>query len=112
MSDFDYIIIGAGSLSCATWLGLMLLPWGPGAFALALFGLLGLVGGMFVAAGQDRKEASFYQAMQFQKFSVKAMLALGLEKRLVAAGYRALSRRTAERAQAPAELRELLEDRQ
>ncbi|MFI6315143.1 Rossmann-like and DUF2520 domain-containing protein [Nocardia fusca] len=30
----------------------------------------------------------------------------------IAAGYRALSRRTAERAQAPAELRELLEDRQ
>lgn len=51
--------------------------------------VLGLVGGMFVAAEQDRKEASFYQAMQFQKFSVKAMLALGLEKRLLAAGYRA-----------------------
>ena len=50
---------------------------------------LGLVGGMFVAAEQDRKEASFYQAMQFQKFSVRAMLALGLEKRLAAAGYRA-----------------------
>ena len=50
---------------------------------------LGLLGGMIVGADQDRKESSFYQAMQFQKFSVKAMLALGLEKKLNAAGYRA-----------------------
>ncbi len=50
---------------------------------------LGLVGGMIVAAEQDRKESRFYQAMQFQKFSVKAMLAAGLEKKLGAAGYRA-----------------------
>lgn len=51
--------------------------------------VLGLVGGMFVATEQDRKEATFYQAMRFQKFSVKAMLAVGLERKLAAAGYRA-----------------------
>jgi hypothetical protein len=51
--------------------------------------VLGLLGGMIVAAEQDRKETAFYQAMQFQKFSVKAMLAAGLQKKLAAAGYRA-----------------------
>jgi hypothetical protein len=47
-----------------------------------------LVGGIFVAADQDNKQTKFYQAMQFQKFSVKAILAAHMEKKLNAAGYR------------------------
>jgi hypothetical protein len=48
-----------------------------------------LVGGIFVAAEQDSKQSKFYQAMQFQKFSVKAILSAMLEKKLNAAGYQA-----------------------
>ncbi len=50
---------------------------------------LTLVGGIFVAAEQDRKEALFYQAMQSQKFSFEATLGAALESGLAAAGYRA-----------------------
>src|SRR4051812_44318972 len=46
-----------------------------------------LVGGIFVAADQDQKQAKLYRAMQFEKFSVKTVLAGTLESRLRAAGY-------------------------
>jgi len=65
------------------------------AFALAL------VGGIFVAAEQDRKEAKLYQAMQFEKFSLKSVLAAQLAAKLKAAGYEV---RIAERpGEAPAD---------
>src|SRR3954470_13466099 len=50
---------------------------------------LGLLGGFFVAADQDTKQAKFYQAMQFQKFSVKSMLSAALAQKMAEAGYQA-----------------------
>jgi hypothetical protein len=48
-----------------------------------------LVGGIFVAADQDDKQARLYEAMRIEKFSLKGMLASVLQRRLEAAGYRA-----------------------
>lgn len=46
-----------------------------------------LVGGIVVAVDQDRKESEFYQAMQFQKFSMNAVLGALVRDKLNAAGY-------------------------
>ncbi len=50
------VILGAGALSCAVWLGLMLLPWGPGLSGYLLYGLLGLSAGGFVVTYAAAKE--------------------------------------------------------
>lgn len=52
------VILGAGILSCASWLALMLLPWGPGASGLALYGILGLSAGGFVVTYAAAKEVA------------------------------------------------------
>lgn len=42
------VIVGGSAIAVLAWLGLILLPWGPGRSGLALFGLLGLGSGAFV----------------------------------------------------------------
>ncbi|HRH81122.1 MAG TPA: MFS transporter [Thiobacillaceae bacterium] len=50
------VILGAGVLSCASWLALMFLPWGPGLSGYALYALLGLTAGGFVVTYAAAKE--------------------------------------------------------
>ncbi|WP_303908596.1 MFS transporter [Thiohalomonas denitrificans] len=50
------VILGAGVLSCAVWLGLMLLPWGPGFSGFLLYTLLGISAGGFVVTYAAAKE--------------------------------------------------------
>ena len=50
------VIVGASLLSSATWLGLILLPWGPGWSGYLLFTLVGFVAGGFVVTYAAAKE--------------------------------------------------------
>lgn len=50
------VIVGAGLLSCASWLAMILLPWGPGWSGLALYAALGLSGGGMVVTYATAKE--------------------------------------------------------
>lgn len=50
------VILGAGVLSCAVWVALMALPWGPGVSGFALYILLGLSAGGFVVTYAAAKE--------------------------------------------------------
>jgi sugar phosphate permease len=50
------VILGAGLLSCASWLALLTLPWGPGWSGLALYAALGLSAGGFVVTYAVAKE--------------------------------------------------------
>jgi sugar phosphate permease len=50
------VILGAGVLSCAVWLALMALPWGPGLSGFLLYTLLGLSAGGFVVTYAAAKE--------------------------------------------------------
>jgi len=70
----------------------IVLPPEPRTYAVVNLGIpalaLALVGGIFVAADQDDKQARLYEAMRSEKFSLKAKLATVLQRRLEAAGYR------------------------
>lgn len=50
------LILGGALGSCLAWLGLILLPWGPGWSGMLLYGLLGLVAGGFVVTYAAAKE--------------------------------------------------------
>ncbi len=50
------VIIGAALASCLIWLGLILLPWGPGWSGLLLYSLLGVAAGGFVVTYAAAKE--------------------------------------------------------
>jgi sugar phosphate permease len=50
------VILGAGLFSCASWLALYALPWGPGWSGLALYAALGLSAGGFVVSYAVAKE--------------------------------------------------------
>lgn len=50
------VIAGGAALSCLAWLGLILLPWGPGWSGLLLYALLGLAAGGFVVTYAAAKE--------------------------------------------------------
>lgn len=50
------VILGAGLLSLASWLAMILLPWTAGASGLALYTLLGLSAGGFVVTYASTKE--------------------------------------------------------
>ncbi|MFA5081639.1 MAG: MFS transporter [Hydrogenophilaceae bacterium] len=50
------VILGAAILSCLSWLGLILLPWGAGWSGLALYAVLGLSAGGFVVGYGAAKE--------------------------------------------------------
>ena len=50
------VILGAGLLSCASWLGLIFLPWGPGWSGFALYAALGLSAGGMVVTYAAAKE--------------------------------------------------------
>lgn len=50
------VILGAAVLSCASWLGLILLPWGPGWSGLSLYASLGLSAGGMVVTYAAAKE--------------------------------------------------------
>lgn len=50
------VILGAGLASCASWLALIALPWGPGWSGLALYAALGLSAGGFVVTYAVAKE--------------------------------------------------------
>lgn len=50
------VILGAGLLSCASWLGLIFLPWGPGWSGLLLYAVLGLSAGGMVVTYAAAKE--------------------------------------------------------
>jgi sugar phosphate permease len=50
------VILGGALLSCGAWLGLILLPWGPGWSGILLYGLLGLCAGGFVVTYAVAKE--------------------------------------------------------
>jgi sugar phosphate permease len=50
------VILGAGLLSCASWLALLVLPWGPGWSGIALYAALGLSAGGFVVTYAVAKE--------------------------------------------------------
>lgn len=50
------VILGAGVLSCGSWLGLILLPWGPGWSGLLLYASLGLSAGGMVVTYAAAKE--------------------------------------------------------
>lgn len=52
------VILGAGVLSCVVWLGLMVLPWGPGLSGFLLYSLLGLSAGGFVVTYAAAKEVA------------------------------------------------------
>lgn len=50
------VILGAGLFSCASWMALYALPWGPGWSGLALYAALGLSAGGFVVTYAVAKE--------------------------------------------------------
>jgi sugar phosphate permease len=50
------VIAGGAALSCLAWLGLILLPWGPGWSGFLLYTLLGLAAGGFVVTYAAAKE--------------------------------------------------------
>lgn len=50
------VILGAGLLSCAGWLAMIALPWGPGAGGLLLFASVGFSAGGFVVTYAAAKE--------------------------------------------------------
>ncbi len=50
------VVLGAGLLSCASWLAMGFLPWGPGLSGLALYAVLGLSAGGFVVTYAAAKE--------------------------------------------------------
>lgn len=50
------VILGAGLLSCASWLALLVLPWQPGWSGFALYAALGLSAGGFVVTYAAAKE--------------------------------------------------------
>ncbi|NEV64289.1 MFS transporter [Thiorhodococcus minor] len=50
------VMVGASAVSVAVWLGLILLPWGPGWTGLMLYALLGLAAGGFVVGYAAAKE--------------------------------------------------------
>ena len=50
------VILGAGLLSLASWLAMLLLPWGPGLSGLILYTALGLSAGGFVVTYAAAKE--------------------------------------------------------
>lgn len=50
------VILGAGLLSCASWLAMIFLPWGPGWSGLLLYAALGLSGGGMVVTYAAAKE--------------------------------------------------------
>jgi len=50
------VILGGAILSCLAWLGLILLPWGPGWSGFVLYTLLGLSAGGFVVTYAAAKE--------------------------------------------------------
>jgi sugar phosphate permease len=52
------VILGAAVLSCLSWLGLILLPWGAGWSGLALYTVLGLSAGGFVVGYGAAKEVA------------------------------------------------------
>ena len=52
------IILGAGLLSCLSWLAMIVLPWGPGLSGLLLYGLIGLSAGGFVVTYAAAKEVT------------------------------------------------------
>ncbi len=50
------VILGAGLFSFTSWMALALLPWGPGASGLLLYGVLGFAAGGFVVTYAAAKE--------------------------------------------------------
>lgn len=50
------VILGAGVLSCAAWLAMIFLPWGPGFGGFALYTVLGFSAGGFVVTYAAAKE--------------------------------------------------------
>lgn len=52
------VVLGAGLLSCASWLAMIALPWGPGWSGLLLYALLGLSAGGFVVTYAAAKEVT------------------------------------------------------
>lgn len=52
------IILGAGLLSCLSWLAMILLPWGPGWSGFLLYSVLGLSAGGFVVTYAAAKEVT------------------------------------------------------
>ena len=70
----------------------LVLPPEPRAYSVVNMGnpalAFALVGGIFVAADQDEKQAELYKAMKIENFSLSRSLAARLQERLAKAGYR------------------------